>query len=136
VSTTGTRTVAIVLDPSFAARLASLADRAAVWIVDSAMNRPAIEALWTARRIQQASYDVTVFRPIPDLSSEEHLMGVLRSIQRHADAVDEEERVPLEWIEVYGIAPSPAIEALLRANGFGGSAPLSDGFRARKRRDG
>ena len=136
MNSSGTRTVAIVLDSSFAARLASLADRAAVWIVDSETNRPAIEALWTARRIQQASYDVTVFRPIPDLSSEEHLVGVLRSIQRHTDAQDDEERVPLEWIEVYGIDPSPTIETLLRANGFGGSAPLSNGFRARKRREG
>ena len=133
VNSFGMRTVAIVLDPSFASRLSSLADRAAVWIVDSSDNRPAIEALWTARRVQQAAYDVTVFRPIPDLSSEDHLGGVLRSIERHADSDDE--APPLEWIEVYGLASSPAIESLLRRNGFGGTAPLSDGFRARKRRD-
>ena len=64
------RTVAIVLDPGYSSRLASLAARAAVWIVDSPENRPAIESLWTARRTRGAEYDVTVFRTIPGLSNE------------------------------------------------------------------
>ena len=130
---TSARTVAVVLDPEFGARLSSLAQRVAVWIVDSDVNRPAIEALWTARRREQAVYDVTVFRSIPGLSLEDHLAGVLRSIETETD-IDDEAPPPLEWVEVYGIAPSGSVESLLRARGFGGSAPLSDGFRARVRR--
>jgi hypothetical protein len=128
------RTIAVVLDPAFAARLTPLAERAAVWIVDSAGNRPAIEALWGARRSRQATYDVTVFREIPGLSLEDHLSGVLRSIE--IDTTIDDEQPPLEWVEVYGIEASPTIESALRARGFGGAAPLPDGFRARMRREG
>ena len=127
-----TRTIAIVLDPEFSTRVASLAERVAVWIVDSDANRPAIEALWNARRSRQVMCDVTIFRRIPGLSTEDHLDGVLRSIETEADV--EEERPALEWVEVYGLAATESIEALLRARGFGGSAPLPDGFRARLRR--
>ena len=129
-----TRTVAVVLDSAFGSRLSSLAQRAAVWIVDSSDNRPAIEAIWNARRKQGVSADVTVFRAIPGLSAEEHLSGVLRSIQMDTDIDDD--APPLEWVEVYGIESSEEIESLLRARGFGGSAPLSEGFRARMRREG
>ena len=128
------RTVAVVLDASFGSRVASLAERAAVWIVDSVDNRPAIEALWGARRSRQAAYDVTVFREIPGLSPEDHLAGVLRSIEMDTDVDDEQP--PLEWVEVYGVEASPTIESALRARGFGGAAPLPDGFRARMRREG
>jgi len=126
------RTVAIVLDPAFSSRLASLAERVAVWIVDSDENRPAIEALWSARRTRQATYDVTVFREIPELSMEDHLAGVLRSIEM--DVAVDEELPPLEWVEVYGVEATETIGSLLRARGFGGTAPLTDGFRARRRR--
>ena len=127
------RTVAVVLDTTFSSRLASLASRAAVWIVDSDDNRPAIEALWSARRSRQATYDVTVFREIPGLTIEEHLSGVLRSIE--TDTGIDEDRPPLEWIEVYGTATSDTIGSMLHAHGFGGTAPLADGFRARMRRE-
>jgi hypothetical protein len=134
VTHSGARTVAVVLDASFSSRLPSLAERVAVWIVDSSENRPAIEALWSARRTRQATYDVTVFREIPGLSVEDHLAGVLRSIEM--DTGVDEELPPLEWVEVYGVEPSDSIGSLLRARGFGGHAPLADGFRARKRREG
>ncbi len=127
------RTIAVVLDPAFASRLPSLAERAAVWIVDSDENRPAIEALWTARRSRQATYDVTVFREIPGLSPEDHLAGVLRSIELDTDV--DEERPPLEWVEVYGVEASQEVGSVLRARGFGGTAPVTDGFRARVRRE-
>lgn len=133
MTTSQARTIAIVLDPEFATRVTSLAERVAVWIIDSDANRPAIEALWNARRTRQATCDVTIFRPIPGLSTEDHLDGVLRSIETDADV--EEEQPPLEWVEVYGVEANESIESLLRARGFGGSAPLPDGFRARLRRE-
>ena len=127
------RTVAIVLDPAFSSRLASLAERVAVWIIDSEENRPAIEALWSARRTRHATYDVTVFREIPGLSVEDHLVGVLRSIEM--DTGLEEDLPPLEWVEVYGVEATEMIGSLLRTRGFGGTAPLGEGFRARRRRE-
>ena len=127
------RTVAIVLDPAFSSRLGALAERVAVWIVDSHENRPAIEALWSARRTRHEAYDVTVFREIPGLSVEDHLAGVLRSIE--LDTGIDEEQPPLEWVEVYGVEASETIGSVLRARGFGGPALLADGFRARVRRE-
>src|SRR5688500_13055125 len=99
MTTSSARTIAIVLDPDFGARVASLAERAAVWIIDSDANRPAIEALWNARRTRQAAYDVTVFRAIPGLSIENHLDGVMRSIETDSgidldDEDEDEERPP------------------------------------------
>ncbi len=128
------RTVAIVLDPDFGPRLSSLAQRVAVWVIDSSGNRPAIESLWSARRKEHAAYDVTVFRAIPGLSPEDHFAGVLRSVQK--DEGIDDEAPALEWVEVYGLESSASIESLLRERGFGGSAPLAEGFRARMRREG
>src|SRR5688572_15915747 len=94
------RTIAIVLDEAFSSRLASLAESASVWVVDSPANRPAIESLWTARRTRGAAYDVTVFRTIPGLSAEDHVDGVVRSVERHRSSDEEEPGVGA--IEVYG----------------------------------
>lgn len=128
------RMVAIVLDPEFSRRLSSLAARIPVWIVDSKDNRPAVESLWQARRSQHASYDVTVFRAIPDLSPEDHLAGVLGSVAAHGDA--EPEIAPFDAIEVYGIEMNESIEAMLNTRGFTASGKLDDGFRARIRTTG
>jgi hypothetical protein len=76
---------------------------------------------------------VTVFREIPGLSPEDHLAGVLRSIEIDTDV--DEERPPLEWVEVYGVEASQEVGSVLRARGFGGTAPVTDGFRARVRRE-
>ena len=127
------RTVAIVLDPAFASRLATLADRAAVWIIDSAENRPAIESLWTARRTRGAEYDVTVFREIPGLTPEAHVDGVVRSVERQQAA--DEPGPPVGAIEVYGTAMSDAMRSTLRVHGYIQLEAVSDGFRAHRGRD-
>ena len=124
------RTAAIVLDPAFASRLASLADRAAVWIVDSPENRPAIESLWTARRTRAASYDVSVFRMIPGLTPEQHVDGVLRSVG--GDAQPDEPLGPVGSIELYGVELTDAMRATLAAHDYLHLEPLGDAFRARR----
>lgn len=128
VSQPTTRTVAIVLDPDFSSRLASLAARAAVWIVDSPENRPAIESLWTARRTRGAEYDVTVFRTIPGLSPEEHVDGVVRSVEKQVDPDDTDATV--RAIEVYGGDMTDAMRSTFHARGFTTLESLGDGFRA------
>lgn len=128
VSHPSPRTVAIVLDPAFSSRLESLAARAAVWIVDSPENRPAIESLWTARRTRGAGYDVTVFRTIPGLSPEEHVDGVLRSVEKQVDP--DEPKATVSAIEVYGSDMTDAMRSAFHARGYTTLEPLGDGFRA------
>ena len=124
------RTIAIVLDPDFSTRLASLADRAAVWIVDSPGNRPAIESLWTARRTRGASYDVTVFRTIPGLTPEQHVEGVLQSLARDVEV--NEPLAPVGSLEAYGVELTDGIRSTLGSHGYGQLDPTTDGFRARR----
>ena len=124
------RTIAIVLDEAFSARLASLAESVAVWVVDSPANRPAIESLWTARRTRGAEYDVTVFRTIPGLSAAEHVDGVVRSVERHRSSDDDTPHVGA--IEVYGTEASDAMRATFESHGYARLEPIDDGFRAHR----
>jgi hypothetical protein len=125
------RTVAVVLDERFSWRLSALAERVPVWIIDSADNRPAIESLWDARRKRSAGYDVTVFRAVPELSTEDHLAGVLRSVDSHRD--DESAPGRFQVVEMYGIEMTESIRSVLRRRGFDGIEPVGDGYRARLR---
>jgi hypothetical protein len=129
--TLDSRTVAVVLDPAFSSRLASLAQRAAVWIVDSPENRPAIESLWTARRTRGAEYDVTVFRSIPELSAEAHIEGVVRSVGKRENAADEDATVGT--IEVYGTGMSEAMRSTFEKHGYTRMELLGEGFRAHRK---
>ena len=124
------RTVAIVLDPAFSSRLASLAARAAVWIVDSADNRPAMESLWTARRTRGATCEVTVFRAIPELSAESHVEGVVRAIEKLQDP--EEPAAIVGSFEVYGAEMNDDMRSTFEAHGYTRLEPLPDGFRAHR----
>ena len=124
------RTVAIVLDPAFASRLPPLAERAAVWIVDSQENRPAIEALWTARRTRGAMYDVTVFRMIPGLTPEQHVGGVMRSVEMRPES--DEPAAATGAVEVHGAALTDAMRSTFEAYDYRLLDPLDDGFRARR----
>ena len=124
------RTIAVVLDTGFGSRLASLAERAAVWIVDSPGNRPAIELLWTARRTRGASYDVTVFRTIPGLTAEEHVDAVLRSAV--TDGETDEPAAPVGSIEVYGTELTDEMRSTLAKYDYPLIDPLGNDFRARR----
>lgn len=128
------RTIAIVLDTEFASRLAPLAGRAAVWIVDSPANRPTIESLWTARRTGGAACDVTVFRMIPGLTPEQHVDGVLRSAAMPPE--NDEPFAPVGSIEVYGADLSDGMRATLERHQYPRLDALDDGFRARPGRAG
>jgi hypothetical protein len=121
-------TVAIVLDPDFAVGLHALARRAPVWVIDSALNRPVIEQLWTTRRRERTDWEITVFREVPGLSPEAHLARVLKSVedQLHLDP----EEPPHSAIEVIGLGVSADVPAVLRERGFGPARETADGFRA------
>jgi hypothetical protein len=119
-------TIAIVLDPDYAEELSLLARRVPVWVIDSPKNRPAIEALWTARRRDRTDCEVAVFREVPGLSHAAHLARIIGSAGRQLDP----ERPRLQSVEVLGLAPTSEIETELRGLGFGVIRTTPDGFRA------
>lgn len=103
------RRVAIVFERMFGDRLAELAMRMPVWIVDSSANRAAVAEAWN-RATEWPQIGVTVFRPPDDLP---HLLSQIGKPQR---------------VDVIGMTLD-ARDAL-RAAGFTKIAETSDGFRA------
>ena len=121
-------TVAIVLDPEYAAGLHVLARRAPLWVIDSALNRPVIEQLWTTRRRERTDWEITVFREVPGLSPEAHLAGVLKSVEDQLHLDPDQPRHSA--VEVIGLGVSADVPDVLRERGFGPARATADGFRA------
>jgi hypothetical protein len=121
-------TVAIVLDPDYAGALHSLARRAPMWVIDSPLNRPVIEQLWTTRRRERTDWEITVFREVPGLSPETHLARVLKSVEDQIDLDPDQPRHSA--IEVIGLGVSAGVPDVLRERGFGPARETANGFRA------
>ena len=121
-------TVAIVLDPEYGARLFALAARHPVWIVDSSANRPAIEAVWTQRRLERAERELNVFRAIEGLTPEEHVVALLRSVDAAHGPAAQDPAFGLLLVE--GAALSDTLNAALLARGASRTERTEGGFRA------
>jgi hypothetical protein len=105
------RRVAIVFDTEFGERLATLAMRMPVWIVESVTNRAAVSEAWN-RATEWPHISVTVFRPPDDLK---HLLPQIGHPQR---------------VDVIGLPLTDEAREALRAAGFTKIAETNDGFRA------
>lgn len=105
------RRVAIVFDADFGDRLATLAMRTPVWIVESVTNRPAV-ADAVNRATEWPHISVTVFRPTDDLK---HLMSQIGHPQR---------------VDVIGLPLSDDARDAIFFAGFTKVAETNDGFRA------
>lgn len=105
------RRVAIVFDADFGDRLATLAMRMPVWIVESNANRPAVSDAMN-RATEWPHISVTVFRPTDDLK---HLLSQIGHPQR---------------VDVIGLRLTDDVHDAMRAAGFANVVVTSDGFRA------
>lgn len=105
------RRVAIVFDADFGDRLAALAMRTPVWIVESATNRSAVAEAMN-RVTEWPHISVTVFRPTDDLK---HLLSQIGRPQR---------------VDVIGLRLSDDVLDAMRDGGFANVVETSDGFRA------
>lgn len=105
------RRVAIVFDADFGDRLAALAMRTPVWIVESNTNRPAVSDAMN-RTTEWPHISVTVFRPTDDLK---HLLSQIGHPQR---------------VDVIGLRLSDDAQDAIRAAGFTKVVETNDGFRA------
>jgi hypothetical protein len=116
--------VAIIIDPEFGDRLASLADQQCVWVADSANDRTATERLWR----EKSAYAVTTFHCDPTASSVEILADILPIIDEHHGALSC--TPPYRRLVVYGVEPNAAVLAALTMVGFGLETPIANGFTA------
>jgi len=105
------RRVAIVFDADFGDRLAPLAMRTPVWIVESAANRSAVAEAMN-RATEWPHISVTVFRPTDNLK---HLLSQIGHPQR---------------VDVIGLRLSDDVRDAMRDGGFANVVATSDGFRA------
>ena len=105
------RRVAIVFDADFGDRLATLAMRMPVWIVESNANRPAVSEAMN-RATEWPHISVTVFRPTDDLK---HLLSQIGHPQR---------------VDVIGLRLSDDADDAIRAAGFTKVVETNEGFRA------
>jgi hypothetical protein len=106
------RRVAIVFDREFGDRLADLAMRMPIWIVESNTNRPAVAAAWN-RASEWPHISVTVFRPPGDLRL---LLTQIGQPQR---------------VDVIGMRLKDEAREVLTDAGFATIVETSDGFRAK-----
>lgn len=109
--------VAIVFDPDFGSELASLANRMAVWVIDSAANRPVAEKLWSDHPPDSR---LTIFTEPPDQSPEDLLIDTLADVDLHHP----------DWttITVIGRAASQAIAHFVQELGGDLVPPRNDCF--------
>ena len=105
------RRVAIVFDGEFGDRLATLAMRTPVWIVESGANRTAVAEAMN-RATEWPHISVTVFRPTDDLK---HLLSQIGHPQR---------------VDVIGLQLSDEASDAMRDAGFAKIVETADGFRA------
>jgi hypothetical protein len=105
------RRVAIVFDADFGDRLATLAMRTPVWIVESGTNRSAV-AEAVNRATEWPHISVTVFRPTDDLK---HLLSQIGHPQR---------------VDVIGLPLADDSRDAMHAAGFTKVVETSEGFRA------
>jgi hypothetical protein len=105
------RRVAIVFDPEFGDRLATLVMRTPVWIVESVSNRSAVSEA-SNRATEWPHISVTVFRPPDDLK---HLLSQIGHPQR---------------VDVIGLPLNDDAREAMSAAGFTEIVETIDGFRA------
>ena len=117
-------TVAIVVDPDFGERLYPLAEKMAVWVVDTPVNRAAAESHWRER----PDKSITTFKVDPDVSREHWCAGVLGTVLEHQGGYSQQP--PVSSLEIVGARPAPPLLATLADYGFPAVTSGSEGFRA------
>ena len=114
-------TVVVVVDPLCGDRLADLVKCAPVWVVDSAMNRPVVERLWSQ---SGESISLTAFDPVEDEPPSATLMRMLDTISLH--------HPHCEGYRIYGASLTNDVCEELARMGYPYNASTHYGFAANK----
>lgn len=123
------RTIGLVLDPGYGARLAALADHMHLWVVESPANRVAAESVWAKQEPGSHDRGLTLFKDGRQGDWDEaRWLGMLNEIELHYGPLSEDP--PYRGIEVIGCALSEEIRHWLEGAGFAMIEEMSEGFRA------
>jgi len=116
-------TVGFVVDLQFGARLREIATRGHVWVIDSPMNRPIVEAIWSNLSKDGAS-PATIFDAVPGEDPTETVLRMVDTVDLH--------HPQCTCLEFYGVAFNPSIKNALADLGYSEVQTSSDSFWARK----
>jgi hypothetical protein len=114
--------VEVIVEPDFRGNLAALASSLPVWIVDTPLNHPRIDAVW-AVGAQQGLFEVsamTIQEPENRIENLLEILGCLDDHHHHCGIV------------VHGIMPA-GILGVLQEEGFRISETTADGFVAQSK---
>lgn len=117
--------VALVVDRAFGDRLSALARRLHVWVVDSPLNRPARDRVWSESPEYVLESGATIFADdgnAPDLLA----ARILGDVELHHGQYSHSP--PLSRIELYGTRLTPALQDALHDLGFASFEDTADGF--------
>lgn len=117
--------VALVLDPAFGVRLEPLAQRAAVWIVNSPTNDEVVERLWGQGRTH-----ITTYKPCEPHIPERCGPSMIETIELHHGSYSWDP--PYRRLEVYGSPLTDDFRRMLIDYGFDQFEEMPDGFVATK----
>lgn len=118
------RSVALVLDHDFGAKLENLAFRVPVWIVETPRNRVVAEDAWR-RATEWPHISVTLFRAPPNQPMKADWASLLEIIELHEPSI--------ETVEVFGSPLTLPARAAFDDAGFVRLDETETGFRARRR---
>jgi hypothetical protein len=122
------RTVTLVFDPDYGARLQELALRTAVWIVETETNRAAAEEVWR-RAVEWPHISVTIFRRG---EGETGWRALFDQIELHHGPRSQHR--PFSLLEVLDAELTAEAREALDEAGFEGVKVTPRGFRATKPR--
>jgi len=137
--------VHVVVDPHYGERIRNLPFGEPAWIVDSAENRPVIQALWKKRGLHDQSagatpvkYDpnaepgeftgITSFKYDPHAGPDSWLISILAVIDEHHYYHDP----PYSVLNIIGTSWSEAIQGELDRFGFFQHEATAEGFTTKR----
>lgn len=126
-----TRPIAVVFHSDYSSQLRELAFRTPVWVIETAQNRAAAEAVWMEAQ-QWPHLSVTVFRAFTPADRKDEWRRLLEQIELHHGP--KAQRYPYDTVQVLGAEISPAAREAFEAEDFGPVEVIEGGFRATKRR--
>lgn len=122
--------VCLVLDPNYGERIALLAKRFNVWVVDTPTNRNVVERLWQQARRDGATSDVTTFKVSAGENPVDTCLGTLRAIENHHN--EYAQPPPYRMVEVFGLVLSDPLQEALEKQDFTKFEKTDEGFKAIK----
>lgn len=124
-------TVALVLDPEFGEKLATVCARVHAWAIDSPKNREIFESLWKEPACEgyEIETGVTIFKP-KGVDVEDWCVAVIDQLDMHHNHYSHDP--PYSVLEVYGARLSERIREEFGRFGLVHFEETSQGFIAKK----